>query len=129
MLDAPAGLNFIGQLKTLVAPPQGTLKVVEHDDEDDRKLEPLQVEQDEAASGVWRGLVERPLSPQDYAAKLSAARRATSADQALASGDGLPAAVLEYIAGAVAFNNGEFEIALNSLQGDRSTAGRAAPPA
>lgn len=116
LLDAPAGLSFIGQLKALVAPPQGTLEVVEHEDADDRKLEPLKVEEDEAASDVWRALVERPLSQKDYSAQVSAARRAPTAEQALAAGDGLPAAVREYIAGAVAFNNGEAETALNHFK-------------
>jgi hypothetical protein len=116
LLDAPAGLSFIGQLKALVAPPQGTLEVVEHEDADDRKLEPLKVEEDEAASDVWRTLIERPLTPKDYSARVSAARRAPTAEQALAAGDGLPAAVREYIAGAVAFNNGEAETALNHFK-------------
>ncbi|HZY54752.1 MAG TPA: hypothetical protein VFE73_15990, partial [Reyranella sp.] len=35
LLDAPAGLSFIGQLKALVVPPQGTLQVAEHDNDDD----------------------------------------------------------------------------------------------
>jgi hypothetical protein len=125
LLDAPAGLNFIGQLKSLVAPPRGTLEVVEHEDEDERKTEPLKVEQDEAASGAWHGLVERPLSPQDYAAKLRAARRAATAEEALTSGEGLPVAVLEYIAGAVAFNDGEFDTALTHFKAiDRLPAGQ-----
>jgi tetratricopeptide (TPR) repeat protein len=125
LLDAPAGLNFIGQLKTLVAPPQGTLKVVEHEDADDRKLEPLKVEQDEAASDIWRGLVERPLTPKDYPERLIAARRAPTAAQALTAGDGLPAAVREYIAGAVAFNTGELEEALTRFKAiDRLPAGQ-----
>src|SRR5579871_1175656 len=115
LLDAPAGLSFLSQLKTLVV-PQGTLKVVEHDDDDDRTIEPLKVEQDEASSDVWHGLVERPLSRKDYLAKLSAARRARTAEQALTAGDGLPAAVLDYIAGAVAFNAGEFDDALTHFK-------------
>ncbi|HLG45398.1 MAG TPA: hypothetical protein VKY24_04080 [Reyranella sp.] len=116
LLDAPAGLSFIGQLRNLVSPPQGALKVVEHDDDDDRKLEPFKVEQDETASDVWRTLVERPLSEKDYSAKLNAARRARTAEQALAAGEGLPAAVIEYIAGAVAFNNGEAKTALRHFK-------------
>lgn len=115
LLDAPAGLSFLSQFKTLVV-PQGTLKVVEHDDDDDRKIEPLKVEEDEASSDVWHGLVERPLSRKDYLAKLSAARRARTAEQAYTAGDGLPAAVLDYIAGAVAFNAGEFDDALTHFK-------------
>lgn len=125
LLDAPAGLNFIGQLKTLVAPPQGTLKVVEHDDADDRKLESFNVEQDEAESDAWRGLVQQPLTQKDYSARLIAARRAPTAAQALTAGEGLPAAVREYIAGAVAFNTGELEEALTRFKAiDRLPAGQ-----
>jgi tetratricopeptide (TPR) repeat protein len=115
LLDAPAGLSFLSQLRSLVT-PQGPLKVVEHDDDDDRKLEPFKIEEDEAMSGVWRTLVERPLSQKDYSTKLRAARRAATAEQALAAGDGLPAAVLEYIAGAVAFNGGEADDALTHFK-------------
>ncbi|MGE5151113.1 MAG: hypothetical protein ACM3II_13400 [Rhodospirillaceae bacterium] len=115
LLDAPAGLNFISQLKTLVT-LQGTLKVVEHEDADERKIEPLKVEEDEGASDVWRALVEQPLSQKDYLAKLSAARRTPTAEQALKAGDGLPAAVLEYIAGAVAYNRGKAEDALTHFK-------------
>jgi hypothetical protein len=125
LLDAPTGLNFIGQLRNLVSPPHGTLKVVEHEDADDRKVEPLNVEQDEAASDVWRALVDRPLSQKDYSAKLSAARRARTAEQALAASEGLPAAVREYIAGAVAFNDGELDEALTHFKAiDRLPAGQ-----
>jgi hypothetical protein len=116
LLDAPTGLSFIGQLKALVAPPQGTLKVAEHDDDDDRRVEPLKVEENEAASDIWRTLVGRPLTPKDYSALLSAARRAPTAEQALKAGDGLPAAVIEYIAGAVAFNHAEAEVALTHFK-------------
>jgi tetratricopeptide (TPR) repeat protein len=115
--DPPAGLGFMSQLKTLVPPPRGTLKAVDHiDDADERKLEPFHVEEDEAKSDVWRTLVERPMSQNDYLAKLSTARRATTADETLAAGDGLPAAVLEYIAGANAFDDKKFDVALAHFQ-------------
>ena len=115
--EAPAGLGFMSQLKTLVPPPQGTLKAVDHiDDADERRLEPLRVEEEEAKSDVWRGLVERPLSPNDYLTKVSAARRARTADETLAAGGGLPAAVLEYIAGANAFDDKKFDVALAHFQ-------------
>ncbi|HEY4166699.1 MAG TPA: hypothetical protein VGM96_07975 [Reyranella sp.] len=115
LLDAPTGLSFLSQLKAFVT-PQGTLKVVEHDDDDDRKLEPLKVEQDEAASDVWGALVKRPLSQKDYLVQVSAARRAQTAEKALLAGEDLPAAVREYIAGAVAYNNGEAEEALTHFK-------------
>ena len=115
--DPPVGLGFMSQLKNLVPPPQGTLKAVDHiDDEDARKLEPMQVEEDEAKSDAWRTLIEQPLSENAYLAKLSKARRATTADETLAAGDGLPAAVLEYIAGANAFDDKKFEVALAHFQ-------------
>ena len=79
LLDAPAGLSFI-------VPAQGSRGAAARHargrrastDADDRKLEPLKVEEDEAASGVWRALVERPLSQKDYSAQ--AERRAPRAD-------------------------------------------------
>jgi tetratricopeptide (TPR) repeat protein len=115
--DPPVGLGFMSQLKNLVPPPQGTLQAVDHiDDEDARKLEPFHVEEDEAKSDAWRGLVEQPLSENAYLAKLSAARRATTADETLVAGDGLPTAVVEYIAGANAFDDKKFEVALAHFQ-------------
>ena len=115
LLDAPAGLGFLSQIRTFVM-PQGTLKVVEHDDDDERKIEPLKVEQDEASSDVWHALVKQPLSQEDYLVQVSAARRAPTAEKALLAGEDLPAAVREYIAGAVAYNNGEAEEALTHFK-------------
>ena len=115
--EAPAGLGLMSQLKNLVPPLQGTLKAVDHvDDADERLSEPMRVEEEEGKSDVWLALVERPMSQDDYLAKLSRARRARTADETLAAGDGLPAAVLEYIAGANAFSVGKFDAALAHFQ-------------
>lgn len=115
--EAPAGLNFISQLKNLVALPRGELKVVESNENDEeRRLEPHKVEEEEGASEVWRALTDRPLPPNVYFIRLGKARQADTAEAALAAGAGLPPAVLEYVAGAVAFNAGEFEQALPHFQ-------------
>ena len=98
LLDAPAGLSFLSQLKALVV-PQGTLKVVEHDEDDERKLEPLKVEQNEATSDAWHALAKRPLSQKDYLVQVSAARRAATAEKALLAGEDLPAAVRRELLG------------------------------
>lgn len=127
LLEPPSGLGFIGQLRNFVAPPRGLLKVVEVLDEDDgkRQREPRQVEDEEGESEVWRALVAQPMSRDAYLAKLKNARAAATAEEAIAAGEGLPAAVLEYIAGAVAFNSGQFDSALAHFQAiDRLPSGQ-----
>jgi tetratricopeptide (TPR) repeat protein len=115
--DAPVGLGFMSQLRNLVPAPQGTLKTVEHDEySDERQSEARKVEQEELASNAWRPLVANPPTQAQFAAKLKAARAAGTADQALAAGAGLPTAVAEYIAGAVAFNDHKFDVALSHFQ-------------
>jgi tetratricopeptide (TPR) repeat protein len=114
--DAPAGLGFMSQLRDLVPAPQGTLKAVEHDDSDERQSEALKVEHDELAANAWRSLLANPPTQAELAVKLSAARQARTAEQALAAGAGLPVAVAEYIAGAVAFHDGKFDVALTHFQ-------------
>jgi len=116
LADAPAGLGFMSQLRTLVPPPQGTLKPVEYEDSDERQSEPWKVEQEELSSDVWQALVTSPLTRAAYDTKLSAARRAATAEEALAAGAGLPTAVVEYIAGAAAFSDGRFDVALAHFQ-------------
>jgi hypothetical protein len=118
LADAPTGLGFMSQLRTLVPAPQGSLKTVEYDEySDERPTEALKVEQNELASNAWRALLANPPPSQaELAAKLDAARKAATADDALAAGAGLPAAVVEYIAGAVAFNGRKFDVALSHFQ-------------
>lgn len=115
--DAPAGLGFLSQLRSLVPPPQGTLKTVEYDEgSDERQSEAWKVEQEELSSDVWQALVANPLTRAAYDTKLSAARRAATAEEALAAGAGLPTAVAEYIAGAAAFSDRRFDVALAHFQ-------------
>ncbi|HSH99118.1 MAG TPA: hypothetical protein VLA02_00855 [Reyranella sp.] len=118
LLEAPAGLSFVSQIRTLVAPPHGDLKLVEPADDglDERPYEAIKAEEEEGKSNTWRGLLDRPLSQQVYLARLSDARGAGTAEAALTAGVGLPAAVLEYIAGAVAFNGDDFDTAIVHFQ-------------
>jgi hypothetical protein len=115
--ESPVGLGFISLFRPSVPVPQLTLKPVEYDEpSEERQSEMQKVEQDELASNAWRPLLAKPPAQAELAAQLSAARRAATADEALAAGAGLPTAVAEYIAGAAAFKGGEFDVALRHFR-------------
>jgi tetratricopeptide (TPR) repeat protein len=115
--EAPVGLGFVSLFRPSVPVPQLTLKPVEYDEPaEERQSEMLKVEQNELASNAWRPLLARPPAQAELATRLSAARRAATADEALAAGAGLPTAVAEYIAGAVAFKAGQFDVALRHFE-------------
>lgn len=108
------GLDFSREAARLAPKPKDKFAAVEQPDTYGAPPYPEVVlaEHDEAKSGTWDTLIVGPvLSPDTLTDKLDEARRAVNGKDALAAGDGLPAAVLAYIAGAVEFNAGRFETA------------------
>ena len=111
----PVGLSFAFEVKRLVPPPTGELPAVEVRDSYDRGPEPEVVlaERAEAASGVWAMVspATARLSPDELLPRLQAARRADDGKAVFVDGAGLPAPVLDYIAGAIEFRAGRLEAA------------------
>lgn len=111
----PVGLSFAFEVKRLLPSPTGELPAVEVRDPYDRGPEPEVVlaERAEATSGVWAVVspATARLSPDELLPKLEAARRANDGKAVFVDGAGLPAPVLDYIAGAVEFRAGRLEAA------------------
>ena len=111
----PVGLSFAFEVKRLVPPPTGELPAVEVRDPYDRGPEPEVVlaERAEATSGVWSAVspATARLSQDELLPRLQAARRADDGKAVFVDGAGLPAPVLDYIAGAIEFRAGRLEAA------------------
>jgi len=119
----PVGLGFNFEASRLVAAPRDRLQLVEPRDptsgyyDDKSTPEVVTLEQTEAQSDAWQGLMtDASLDAKARLAKLAAARSAGDGEAVLAAGKGLPAAVLDYIAGAVEFRAANFDDALRWFQ-------------
>lgn len=118
-VSQPVGLGFTFEASRLVDVPKSAARAVEPINpvwysgrSQGAEPEVVVAERNEAFSGVWRSLVPNAGSnPEQLAAKLVAARKADDGAAAMAIGAGLPAAVLDYIAGAVEFRADRFEAA------------------
>lgn len=109
-VSEPVGLSFAFEIKRLASAPADKLVAVEPDDSYSTRTDPevIVVEREEAQSGAWTSILPAgtTLSTDRLLAKLEAARRAESGKEALIAGEGLPVAVLDYIAGAIEFHAG-----------------------
>lgn len=114
----PIGLSFNFEASRLVIAPKDNLKLVEPRDptsyEPPQSTEPeaISSERAEIQAGVWRPLMSGSFDADALEAKLNVVRRAANGKEALAAGEGLPAAVIDYIAGAVEFRADNYEEAL-----------------
>jgi hypothetical protein len=106
-------LNFAFEAARLVKLPDGRLRAVEPDKPEE--AEPAAIERQEAESGAWRNLMPAATNDQ-IVARLDAARAADGAAAALAAAAGLPAAVRDYLAGAVEYRASRYEAALRHFQ-------------
>ena len=111
----PVGLSFAFEIKRLATAPSDKLVAVEAEETYSPNPEPEVVvaERDEARSGAWASILPTgtTLSAGRLLAKLEAARRAENGKEALIAGEGLPVAVLDYIAGAIEFHAGRLDAA------------------
>lgn len=111
----PVGLSFAFEIKRLAPAPADRLVAVEAEETYRPNPEPEVVvaEREEARSGAWASILPagNRLSPERLLARLAAARRAETGKEALIAGEGLPAAVLDYIAGAIEFHAGRLDTA------------------
>ena len=121
-VSEPVGLSFAFEIKRLMPAPADRLVVVEvghftgtADYTFGAKAEPEAIvsEREEARSGAWASILPAGATlPVDrLLAKLDAARRAENGKEALIAGEGLPVAVLDYIAGAIEFRSGRLDTA------------------
>jgi hypothetical protein len=106
-------LNFAFEVTRLVKVSDGGLRAVEPDKPED--VDASAVERQEAESGAWRNLMA-PESSERLLAKLDLARRADDSGTARAASIGLPAAVRDYLAGAVEYRAGRYEKAMGYFQ-------------
>jgi tetratricopeptide (TPR) repeat protein len=110
----PVALGFDRQAARLVMTRHPGLLVVERDPnqwDQNTENEVLRVERREASSGVWATLATG-LPAARFPAKLAAARHAKDGKAAIEAGDGLPPAVLAYVAGAIEFHAERYDEAL-----------------
>lgn len=115
-MSEPVGLSFGFEIKRLMPAPADRLVAVEADDSyrpPDTAPHVVVTEREEARSGAWTSILPAGpiLSADLLPAKLEAARGAESGKEALIAGEGLPVAVLDYIAGAIEFRAGRFDTA------------------
>lgn len=114
-VSEPVGLNFAFEIKRLASAPADKLVAVEPDDSYSTRTDPevIVAEREEARSGGWTSILPAgtTLSTDRLLAKLEAARRAENGKEALIAGEGLPVAVLDYIAGAIEFHAGRLDTA------------------
>jgi len=105
----PVGLSFAFEIKRLAPAPSDKLVAVEAEETYSPNPEPeaILTEREEAQSGAWASI----LPAARLLAKLEAARQAENGKEALIAGEGLPVAVLDYIAGAVEFHAGRLDTA------------------
>ena len=111
----PIELNFAFEIKRLAPKPADKLVAVEPEDTYSSNPEPEVViaEREEAQSGAWTSVLPAgtTLPTGRLLGKLEAARRAEDGKEALVAGEGLPVAVLDYIAGAIEFHAGRLDTA------------------
>ncbi|MDB5488682.1 MAG: hypothetical protein JWQ58_2397 [Reyranella sp.] len=111
----PVGLSFAFEIKRLAPAPADKLVAVEADDSysTSTESEVVVAEREEARSGAWASILPAgtTLSTERLLAKLEAARAAENGKEALIAGEGLPVAVLDYIAGAIEFHAGRLDTA------------------
>ena len=114
-VSEPVGLNFAFEIKRLASAPADKLVAVEPDDSYSTRTDPevIVAEREEARSGGWTSILPAgtTLSTDRLLTKLEAARRAENGKEALIAGEGLPVAVLDYIAGAIEFHAGRLDTA------------------
>lgn len=114
-VSEPVGLNFAFEIKRLASAPTDKLVAVEPDDSYGTRTDPevIVAEREEAHSGAWTSILPAgtAVSTDRLLAKLEAARRAENGKEALSAGEGLPVAVLDYIAGAIEFHAGRLDVA------------------
>ena len=114
-VNEPVGLSFAFEIKRLAPAPADRLVTVEAAETYNPNPEPEVVvaEREEARSGAWASILPAGtrLSSDVLLVKLAAARRAENGKEALIAGEGLPAAVLDYIAGAIEFQAGRLDAA------------------
>jgi tetratricopeptide (TPR) repeat protein len=114
-VSAPVGLSFAFEIKRLAPAPSDKLVAVEPEDTYSPNPEPEVViaEREEAQSGAWALILPGgvTLSTERLLEKLEAARKAEDGKAALIAGEGLPVAVLDYIAGAIEFHAGRLDTA------------------
>lgn len=126
-VNEPVGLSFAFEIKRLSPAPAARLTVVEVEHSSGTadytfgaKAEPEVVvaEREEARSGAWASILPAGtrLSTDRLLAKLEAARQAENGKEALIAGEGLPVAVLDYIAGAIEFHAGRLDTATEYFQ-------------
>lgn len=114
-VSEPVGLSFAFEIKRLAPSPSDKLVAVEAEETYSPNPEPEVVvaEREEAQSGAWASILPAgtTLSTGRLLAKLEAARQAENGKEALIAGEGLPVAVLDYIAGAIEFHAGRLDTA------------------
>ncbi len=111
---APVELSFAFEIKRLAPTRSDNFVAVEPDEfYDPQNPEVAAAERQEAQSGIWTSILpaETTLSTSRLLWKLEAARRAENGKEALIAGEGLPVAVLDYIAGAIEFRAGQLDTA------------------
>lgn len=112
---APVELSFAFEIKRLNQAPARGLVAVEAEEFAIPYPAPdvVEVEREEAQSGAWAAIlpVGMTLSTDQLLARLEAARQAETGKEALIVGEGLPVAVVEYIAGAIEFKAGNLDTA------------------
>ncbi len=114
-VSEPVGLSFAFEVKRLVPAPTDKLVAVEADDAFGAgpDSEAVVAEREEARSGAWASILPTgtTLSIDTQLEKLQMARQAKDGKEALIAGEGLPVAVLDYIAGAIEFHAGRLDAA------------------
>ena len=112
---APVELSFAFEIERLNQAPARRLVAVEAEEFliPYPKPDVVDVEREEAQSGAWAAILPggMTLSTDQLLARLEAARQAETGKEALIVGEGLPVAVVEYIAGAIEFKAGNLDTA------------------
>lgn len=111
--------NFAFEGARLVSVPNDGPRAVEADKtvESDKVDEPevVAAERAEILSGAWHGLTDAT-ADDALSSRLAAARAADDGAAVLTAGQGLPPAVLDYIAGAIEFRADRLDTALTYFQ-------------
>lgn len=119
-VNEPVGLSFAFEIRRLAPAPGDKLMAVEAGEtySPDPEPEVVLAEREEARSGAWASILPAGprLSPDRLLSRLAAARRAETGKEALIAGEGLPAAVLDYIAGAIEFHAGRLDSATDYFE-------------
>lgn len=119
-VSEPVGLSFAFEIGRLAPAPADRLVAVESESPFSTGAEPevMVSERAEAHSGAWTSVmpVGTTLSADALQTRLEAARRAKTGKEALIAGEGLPVAVLDYIAGAIEFHAGRLDTATDYFE-------------